>query len=70
MNYPTLEIFDPNLADLLIEKSDEVIEAAKIAIKNIDPLVKGIDINIRFENLSNLIPLNDINSNYINSCFI
>ena len=67
VDYPTLEMFDPDLADLLIEKPDEVIEAAKIAIKNIDPLVKSADINIRFENLSNLIPLKDLNSNYVGS---
>ena len=67
VDYPTLEMFDPDLGDLLIEKPDEVIEAAKIAIKNIDPLVKSADINIRFENLSNLIPLKDLNSNYVGS---
>ncbi|MBO6110403.1 MAG: minichromosome maintenance protein MCM [Methanobrevibacter sp.] len=65
VDYLTLEMFDPDLADLLIEKPDEVIEAAKTAIKNIDPLVKSADINIRFENLSNLIPLKDLNSNYV-----
>lgn len=65
VDYPTLEIFDPDLADLLIEKPDDVIEAAKISIKNIDPLVKSADINIRFENLGNIIPLKEINSNYV-----
>ena len=55
--YNDLEMFDPDLADLLIEKPEEVIEASKSAIKNIDPLVKDADINIRFENLSNIIPL-------------
>ena len=48
MNYSSLKIFDSDLADLLIEKLDEVIEAAKTAIKNIDPLVKSDDINIQF----------------------
>lgn len=67
VDYLTLEMFDPDLAYLLIEKPDEVIEAAKIAIKNIDPLVKDADINIRFENLSNLINLEDLNSEYIGS---
>ena len=57
VDYNDLEMFDPDLADLLIEKPEEVIEASKSAIKNIDPLVKDADINIRFENLSNLIPL-------------
>ena len=65
VNYQSLEIFDPDLADLLIDKPEEVIEAAKIAIKNIDPLVKDADINIRFENLTNIIPLKDLLSKYI-----
>ena len=65
VNYQSLEIFDPELADLLIDKPEEVIEAAQIAIKNIDPLVKDADINIRFENLTNIIPLKDLLSKYI-----
>lgn len=65
VDYQTLEVFDPDLADLLIDKPEEVIEAAQIAIKNIDPLVKDADINIRFENLSNIIPLKTLLSKYI-----
>ena len=67
VDYNDLEMFDPDLADLLIEKPDEVIEAAKTAIKNINPLVKSANINIRFENLNNMIQLKDLNSNYIGS---
>ena len=65
VDYQALEIFDPDLADLLIEKPEEVIDAAQIAIKNIDPLVKDADINIRFANLSNVIPLKTLLSKYI-----
>ena len=65
VDYNVLEIFDPDLADLLIEKPEEVINAAQIAIKNIDPLVKDADIHIRFENLSNVIPLKTLLSKYI-----
>ncbi len=65
VNYQSLEMFDPDLADLLIDKPEEVIEAAQIAIKNIDPLVKDADINIRFENLTNVIQLKDLLSKYI-----
>jgi replicative DNA helicase Mcm len=65
VDYATLELFDPDLADLLVEKPEEVISAAQIAIKNIDPLVKDADIHIRFENLSNLIPLKTLLSKYI-----
>lgn len=67
VDYSTLELFDSDLADLLINKPEEVIEAAQIAIKNIDPLVKDANINIRFENLTNLIRLQDLNSKYIGS---
>lgn len=65
VNYQSLEMFDPDLADLLIEKPEEVIASAQIAIKNIDPLVKDAEINIRFENLTNVIPLKTLLSKYI-----
>ena len=65
VDYNALEMFDPDLADLLIDKPEEVIQAAQIAIKNIDPLVKDADIHIRFENLTNIIPLKTLLSKYI-----
>ena len=65
VNYEDLEMFDPDLADLLIEKPDEVILASQKAIKNIDPLMKEAELNIRFENLNNNIPLSDLLSKYI-----
>lgn len=65
VDYNNLEMFDPDLADLLIEKPDETLHAATNAIKNIDPLVKDADINIRVENLTNLIPLKTLLSKYI-----
>ena len=65
VNYEELEMFDPDLADLLIDKPDEVIAASQKAIKNIDPLMKDAELNIRFENLSNNIPLSDLLSKYI-----
>ena len=65
VDYNTLEVFDPDLADLLIDKPEDVIEAAQIAIKNIDPLAKDADLNIRFENVTNLIPLKTLLSKYI-----
>ena len=45
VDYNDLEMFDPDLADLLIEKPQEIIEASQMAIKNIDPLVKDADLN-------------------------
>lgn len=65
IDYNDLEMFDPDLADLLIEKPDEVIAASQKAIKNIDPLMKDAELNIRFENLTNLVPLNILLSKYI-----
>lgn len=65
VDYNDLEMFDPDLADLLIEKPEEVIEASKSAICNIDPLVKYANINIRFKNVSNCIPIEKINSNHV-----
>ena len=66
VNYEDLEKFDPDLADLLITKPDEVISASQKAIKNIDPLMKeDMELNIRFENLTNNIPLSDLLSKYI-----
>lgn len=65
IDYTNLEMFDPDLADLLIEKPVEVLAAAETAIKNIDPLVQDADINIRIANLTNIIPLKTLLSKYI-----
>ena len=58
-------MFDPDLADLLIEKPNETLDAASNALKNIDPLVQDADVNIRIEHLSNIIPLKVLLSKYI-----
>ncbi|MGC9517806.1 MAG: minichromosome maintenance protein MCM [Methanomicrobiales archaeon] len=65
VDYLELEMFDPDLADLLIEKPEEVIKASQNAIKNIDPLRKNADLNIRMENVSNNIPLRFLRSKFI-----
>ncbi len=65
VNYSELEMFDPDLADLLIEKPEEVIKASQKAIKNIDPLGKNAELNIRFENIRNNIQLRLLRSKYI-----
>jgi len=65
VDYSELEMFDPDLADLLIEKPEEVIEASQKAIKNIDPLGKNADLHIRFENVRNNIQLRYLRSKYI-----
>ncbi len=65
VNYLQLEMFDPDLADLLIEKPEEVIKASQKAIKNIDTTRKNADLQVRFENLTNNIPLRELRSKYI-----
>ncbi len=65
VDYNDLEMFDPDLADLLIEKPEEVIAASQKAIKNIDPLMKDAELNIRFKNLTNLVDLSVLLSKYI-----
>lgn len=65
VDYIELEMFDPDLADLLIEKPEEVIKAASKAIQNIDPLRKNAELHIRFENVRNNIPLRYLRSKYI-----
>ena len=65
VDYLDLEMFDPDLADLLIEKPDEVISAAEKAIKNIDPQRKNADINVRISNVTNEVELRYLRSKYI-----
>ncbi|MDR3291683.1 MAG: minichromosome maintenance protein MCM [Methanobrevibacter sp.] len=65
VDYLELELFDPDLADLLIEKPEDVLDASEKAIKNIDPLMSGADLNIRLENLTNNILLKKLLSKYI-----
>lgn len=65
VDYSDLEMFYADLADLLIEKPEEIIKAAQKAIRNIDPLRKNADLNIRFEKLRNNIPLRYLRSKYI-----
>lgn len=65
VDYVELEMFDPDLADLLIEKPDEVIKSASKAVQNIDPLRKNAELHIRFENVRNNIPLRYLRSKYI-----
>ncbi|MBP2046483.1 minichromosome maintenance protein MCM [Methanobacterium aggregans] len=65
VDYTELEMFDPDLADLLIEKPEEVLKASQKAIKNIDPLGKNADLNIRFENVRNNIQLKYLRSKFI-----
>ena len=68
IDYHALEIFDPYLADLLIDKPEDVIQAAQIAIENINKYVKLV--NVRFKNVTNLFKnLSDVNS-HMTSMFI
>lgn len=67
VDYEKLEVFDPDLADLLIEKPERVIGAAQIAVKNIDPLAKDADLTIKFKNVINIIPFERLDSKYVGS---
>lgn len=65
VDYNKLEMFDPDLADLLIDKPEEVIEAAQNAIKNIDPLIKGVNLLIKFLNVSNVFSFSELTSQQV-----
>ncbi|MGB9845107.1 LAGLIDADG family homing endonuclease [Methanothermobacter tenebrarum] len=65
IDYRDLEMFDPDLADLLIEKPDTIIKTAQRAIRNINPMGIDADLNIRFKNITNIIPLRDLRSKFI-----
>ncbi|WP_424355854.1 minichromosome maintenance protein MCM [Methanobacterium sp. MBAC-LM] len=65
INYLQLEIFDHDLANLLIEKPEEVIKAAEKAIKNVDTTRKNAFLHVRFENMVDNIPLGLLRSKYI-----
>ena len=65
IDYEKLEIFDPSISDLLIDKPEEVINAAQQSIKNIDPLVKDANIFIHFNNLTNVIPFSELTNEHI-----
>lgn len=65
VDYNELEMFDPDSADLLIEKPDETLEAATKSIVNIDPQRKNAKLNVRFKNVRNKIPLRFLRSEFI-----
>lgn len=70
VDYNKLEVFDPDLADFLIDKPETVIELAQRAIKNIDPLSKHADLSIKFENVTNVIPFEMLGSKYIGNLVV
>ncbi len=65
VDYNDLELFDPDSADLLVEKPEETLEAATKSIVNIDPQRKNAQLNVRFKNVRNLVPLRYLRSEYI-----
>ncbi|WP_455646196.1 minichromosome maintenance protein MCM [Methanosphaera sp.] len=65
VDYNDLEMFDPDSADLLIEKPDETLEAASKSIVNIDPQRKNAQLNVRFKNVRNIVPLRFLRSEFI-----
>lgn len=65
VDYNDLEMFDPDSADLLIEKPEETLEAASKSIVNIDPQRKNAQLNVRFKNVRNIVQLRYLRSEYI-----
>jgi len=65
IDYNDLEMFDPDSADLLIEKPEETLEAASKSIVNIDPQRKNAELNVRFKNVRNNVPLRFLRSELI-----
>ena len=65
IDYNALEMFDPDTADLLIEKPEETLDAATKSIINIDPQRKNAELNVRFKNVRNNVPLRYLRSEYI-----
>ncbi len=65
IDYNELERFNPDTADLLIEKPEETLEAASKAIINIDPQRKNVQLNVRFKNVRNNVPLRFLRSEFI-----
>ncbi|MCD7781699.1 MAG: minichromosome maintenance protein MCM [Methanosphaera sp.] len=65
IDYNDLEVFDPDSADLLIEKPEETLDASSRAISNIDPQRKNAHLNVRFKNVRNMVPLRNLRSEFI-----
>jgi len=70
IDYDKLEIFNPDLADLLIERPDDIISGAESAIKNIDPLARDANISIKFKNLTHIITFEQLDSSYVGSLVV
>lgn len=68
VSFNELSLFDPELADLLLDHPDEVIKAAQLAVEQFDTKKKLKDFKIRFIELpeSQDIMIRDIRSNHIN----
>lgn len=65
VDFNELEEFDADLADFLIERPMEVIKISKRVVKKIDPLMKNANLCVRFVNIGNEVPLNELSSRMI-----
>lgn len=65
VDYDVFEMFDPDYADLLIERPDISLELVHKAIKDIDPLLESANIFVKFDNVSNVIPFSKLTSNHV-----
>ena len=72
VDYWDLDRYDADLADKLLNSPEEVISAAKDAIKRLDLGIKDIDINVRFTNLpeSCHVRIKDIRSEHLGKLIV
>ena len=65
VDFTDLEVFDLELAESLIYHPEKFLEACRRAVMNLDPFMKYVDLDFRFKNMTNLIPLEDLSSRMI-----
>lgn len=70
LDYTDLIDYDQDLADLLLRRPTECLMAFQRTIKNIDPLMKDAELNVRFKNLTNFIPMNKLNSRHMDEFLV
>ena len=65
VDFTDLEVFDLELAENLIHHPTKFLETCKSAVNGIDPFMRHVDLEIRFKNMTNEIPLDVLSSRMI-----
>ena len=65
VDFTDLEVFDLELAENLIHHPTKFLETCKSAVNGIDPFMRYVDLEIRFKNMTNEIPLDVLSSRMI-----